>query len=48
LRVIRRRCQASSVPGVTSLSDGIGLSDDPRWPHVDGWAAELGLTGPAP
>jgi hypothetical protein len=25
---------------------GVGLHDDPIWLNVDGWAAELGLTGP--
>lgn len=25
---------------------GVGLSDDPIWPHLDDWAAELGLSGP--
>jgi hypothetical protein len=25
---------------------GVGLSDDPIWPHLDNWAAELGLSGP--
>lgn len=24
---------------------GVGLSDDPIWPHVENWAAELGLSG---
>jgi hypothetical protein len=24
---------------------GVGLSDDPVWPHIEGWAAELGLSG---
>jgi hypothetical protein len=25
---------------------GVVLHDDPIWPHIDGWAAELGLAGP--
>jgi hypothetical protein len=25
---------------------GVGLSDNPVWPFLDGWAAELGLSGP--
>jgi hypothetical protein len=25
---------------------GVGLADDPIWPHLDGWAGELGLSGP--
>src|SRR6266568_3830976 len=25
---------------------GVGLSEDPIWPHLDNWAAELGLSGP--
>jgi hypothetical protein len=24
---------------------GVGLSEDPIWPHLDNWAAELGLSG---
>jgi hypothetical protein len=24
---------------------GVGLADDPIWPHLDSWAAELGLSG---
>jgi hypothetical protein len=25
---------------------GVGHCDDPIWPHLDNWAAELGLSGP--
>ena len=25
---------------------GAGLSDDPIWPFLDNWAAEMGLSGP--
>jgi hypothetical protein len=24
---------------------GVGLAGDPIWPHLDGWAGELGLSG---
>jgi hypothetical protein len=24
---------------------GVGLAEDPIWPHLDGWAGELGLSG---
>lgn len=24
---------------------GVGHADDPIWPHLDNWAAELGLSG---
>ena len=27
-------------------SRGVGHSDDRIWPHLDNWAAELGLSGP--
>jgi hypothetical protein len=26
-------------------SRGVGLSEDPIWPQLDNWAAELGLSG---
>jgi hypothetical protein len=29
-----------------AVGRGVGLSDDPQWPRLDSWAAELGLTGP--
>jgi hypothetical protein len=32
---------------LAETASGIGLSDDPRWLHVDSWAGELGLSGPA-
>lgn len=25
---------------------GVGLPDDPIWLHIDGWAREMGLSGP--
>ncbi len=28
-------------------SKGVPRADDPIWLHLDGWAAELGLTAPA-
>jgi hypothetical protein len=28
------------------VTDGATGSAHPRWPHVQGWAAELGLTAP--
>jgi hypothetical protein len=28
------------------VASGIGDHTDKRWPHIDGWAAELGLSGP--
>src|SRR5216683_2532013 len=40
--------QATTAMVIANIvgSRGVGLSDDPIWPHLDGWAAELGLTGP--
>ena len=26
---------------------GVGLSDDPLWPHIEEWAGELGMSGAA-
>lgn len=37
---------AMTVADLVSQGEGMGLHDDPRWPVVDGLAAELGLSGP--
>jgi hypothetical protein len=38
---------AMTLADLASEGDGIGLSDDPRWPEVDALAAALGLGGRA-
>src|SRR6266566_1909609 len=42
------RNQAITALTIADLvgSRGVGLSEDPIWPHLDNWAAELGLSGP--
>ena len=37
---------AMTLADLVSEGNGMGLSDDPRWPEVDALAAELGLSGP--
>jgi hypothetical protein len=44
--VLTRRQAAIAMAIAEAVSDGVGLSDDPVWPQLDKWAAELGLTGP--
>ena len=41
------RNQATTAMVIANIvgSKGTGLADDPIWPHLDGWAAELGLSG---
>ena len=41
------RNQAITAMVIASIvgDGGVGLADDPIWPHVDGWAGELGLPG---
>ena len=45
-RVLTRSQAVSAMQIAAKASRGIDLSDDPIWPHIDGWAAELDLTGP--
>jgi hypothetical protein len=42
------RNQATTAMVIANIvgGQGVGLSDDPIWPHLDNWAAELGLSGP--
>jgi hypothetical protein len=41
------RNQATTAMVIANIvgSRGVGLSEDPIWPHLDNWAAELGLCG---
>jgi hypothetical protein len=41
------RTQAITAMVIATIvgGQGVGLSDDPLWPHLDNWAAELGLSG---
>jgi hypothetical protein len=41
------RNQATTAMTIADIvgGRGIGLSDDPIWPFLDNWAAELGLSG---
>lgn len=45
-RVLTRN-QAITAMTIAQLvgGRGVGLSDDPIWPHIENWAAELGLSG---
>lgn len=40
--------QAATAMVIANLvgSKGVPRADDPIWMHLDGWAAELGLTAP--
>ncbi len=42
------RNQAITAMTIANIAGGRGvsLSDDPIWPFLDNWAAELGLSGP--
>jgi hypothetical protein len=41
------RNQATTAMVIANIvgGKGVGLADDPIWPHLDNWAAELGLSG---
>jgi hypothetical protein len=41
------RTQATTAMVIANVvgGRGVGLADDPIWPHLDNWAAELGLSG---
>jgi hypothetical protein len=41
------RNQATTAMVIANVvgDKGVGLADDPIWPHLDGWAGELGLSG---
>jgi hypothetical protein len=41
------RNEATTAMVIASIvgDRGVGLADDPIWPHLDNWAAELGLSG---
>ena len=43
------RNQAITAMTIADMVGGRGVprADDPIWMHLDGWAAELGLTAPA-
>lgn len=45
-RALTRSQAVSAMQIAAKAGRGIDLSDDPIWPHLDGWAAELDLTGP--
>src|ERR1019366_567403 len=45
-RVLSRNEAVTAMQLAARVGRGVGLHDDPIWPHIDGWAAELGLTGP--
>lgn len=45
-RVLDRNAAVTAMMIAQAVGRGVGLHDDPQWPHLDGWAAELGLTGP--
>jgi hypothetical protein len=42
------RNQATTAMVIANIvgGKGVGLSEDPVWPFLDNWAAELGLSGP--
>jgi hypothetical protein len=42
------RNQATTAMVIANIvgGRGVSLSDDPTWPFLDNWAAELGLSGP--
>jgi hypothetical protein len=46
-RILDRK-QATIVTAIANIvgDRGLGLPDDLVWPHLDAWAAELGLSGP--
>jgi hypothetical protein len=45
-RVLDRNQAVTAMTIASYVGRGVGLHDDPVWPHIEGWAAELGLTGP--
>jgi hypothetical protein len=45
-RVLDRNQAVTAMQIAAHVGGGVGLHDDPIWPHIDGWARELGLTGP--
>jgi hypothetical protein len=45
-RVLDRNQAVTAMTIAAYVGRGIGLHDDPVWPHIEGWAAELDLTGP--
>jgi hypothetical protein len=45
-RTLTRSQAVSAMQIAAKAGQGIDLSDDPVWPHIDGWARELDLTGP--
>jgi hypothetical protein len=45
-RTLTRNGAITAMVIATIVGDrGVGLADDPIWPHLDGWAGELGLSG---
>ena len=42
----RNQATTAMVIAHTVGGRGVGLSEDPVWPFLENWAAELGLTGP--
>lgn len=42
------RDQATTAMVIATIAGGrgVGPSEDPIWPHLESWAAELGLSGP--
>jgi len=45
-RVLDRNQAVTAMTIAETVGRGVRLSDDPIWPHLDGWATELGLSGP--
>ena len=45
-RVLDRNQAVTAMQIAAHVGRGVGLHDDPIWPHIDGWARELALTGP--
>jgi len=45
-RVLTRNQAVTAMQLAAAVGRGVGLHDDPIWPHLEGWAQELGLSGP--
>lgn len=45
-RYLERNQAITAMVLAETVASGFGDHTDPQWLHVDGWAAELGLSGP--
>ena len=44
-RLMDKNAAITAMVITDRVGAGVGLSDDPVWPFIESWAAELGLTG---